>query len=272
MTEEGKQSQQVQWAYSRAAIALLKGIVSREDDEAVWQELLQYRSQLSDYFAVLGLRIEIDKFAEYACLRQMTSAALPTLVPRYQLGFGVSLLLVELRRMLEENVGLTADGRGAERLRVTVADMVQRLALFLPPQTNEQRFQQQVERYMNQAVNLGFLRRPRRGKDQEYEVHPALRSFVDAQWLSEFDKKLAEYIEYAKQGQLEGEADEGMFAAEPEERGAAEMAADRASGANEKAAAAETAADGTPEAGEKPAADRTAVDDVAPMAVKEEDD
>ncbi len=258
MTEEGKQSQQVQCAYSRAAIALLKGIVSREDDEAVWQELLKYRSQLSDYFAVLGLRVEIDKFAEYACLRQIESAALPTLVPRYQLGFGVSLLLVELRRMQEENVGLTADGRGAERLRVTLDDMVERLALFLPPQANEQRLMQQVERYMSQAVNMGFLRRPRYGKAQEYEVHPALRSFVDAQWLSNFDKKLAEYIAYARQGRIESDADEGMFAAEPEAQGTADRtdgdhaqpaAAGSASGDSGQDAIAEADADSTPAAG-----------------------
>lgn len=225
---------------SRAAIALLRGIVSREDDEAVWQEMLQQRAQLADYFAVLGLRVEINEYDEYACLRQREGSSLPPLMARYQLGFGVSLLLVELRRLLEEHARLQADAGGTGRLRVTVQDMAERLAPFFPPPGNEQRFRQQVERYMSQAVSLGFLRRPRRGEADAYEVQPVLRSFVDAQWLGELDAHLAAYVEYARTG---GAAvapaaveDDGLFAGETEAAGAdspAPAAADDASAAAE---------------------------------------
>ena len=44
---------------------------------------------------------------------------------------------------------------------------------------------------------VGFLRQL---KDQKntFEVRRILKSFVDAQWLSEMDKRLAEYLEHMK--------------------------------------------------------------------------
>ena len=39
---------------------------------------------------------------------------------------------------------------------------------------------------------MGFLQKLK-GREAEYEVRPVLRRFVDAQWLSSFEAKLAEY-------------------------------------------------------------------------------
>ena len=37
-----------------------------------------------------------------------------------------------------------------------------------------------------------------KGQDDAYEVRPILRSFVDAQWLNEFNEKLAAYVAYGE--------------------------------------------------------------------------
>jgi hypothetical protein len=42
---------------------------------------------------------------------------------------------------------------------------------------------------------MGFLRRLR-GKDDQFEVQRILKAFVDAKWLGELDRRLADYAEH----------------------------------------------------------------------------
>src|SRR3546814_5262792 len=54
----------------------------------------------------------------------------------------------------------------------------------------------QVERHINKVIELGFLRRLKTGNGAQqpnYEVRRIIKSFVDAQWLSDFDRKLEQY-------------------------------------------------------------------------------
>jgi len=46
------------------------------------------------------------------------------------------------------------------------------------------------------VIELGFLRRLP-GEEDTYEVRRILKAFVDAQWLADFDQKLAEYATVA---------------------------------------------------------------------------
>lgn len=175
--------------FSCAGIALLKGVVSRYQNEELWQGLLQAQTALRDYFARLGLQLLVNEADEYAYLRQKEDTGLPRLVNRTQLSYGLSLLLVELRRALGE---LTALEQG--QCLVSLTDAVRWLKPFFPPVENEQRFQQQVERYLHQAEEMGFVR----AQGAQYEVRPLLRSFVDDQWLSDFQQRLTEYQTYGK--------------------------------------------------------------------------
>ena len=45
---------------------------------------------------------------------------------------------------------------------------------------------------MNKITELGFVR-PLKGQDNMFEVRRILKAFVDAQWLAEFDQRLAGY-------------------------------------------------------------------------------
>ena len=49
-----------------------------------------------------------------------------------------------------------------------------------------------VETDVKKIVEMGFLRRLR-GSEDRFEVRRMLKSFVDAQWLAEFEKRLSEY-------------------------------------------------------------------------------
>ena len=169
--------------FSQAAIMLLKGIVSRGKDENLWQTILNQRNALADYFQRIGLSLLVDEVDEYAYLKQEASGTLPRIVPRYQLSFPVSMLLVQLRKALGEQDTASGDMR--------------RMEPFLPVNSNEMKLRQSVEHMINQVVNLGFLQK-RKGQDDAYEVRPILRSFVDAQWLNEFNEKLAAYVAYGE--------------------------------------------------------------------------
>jgi hypothetical protein len=121
---------------------------------------------------------------------------LPRLVPRRPLGFQVSLLLVLLRKKLAES-DAQGDNTRIILSRERIADLVR---VFLPDSGNEARLMDRLDAHLNKVVEMGFLRRLRGkgGKDGEFEVERILKAFVDAQWLSEFDRRLAAYAEHLK--------------------------------------------------------------------------
>lgn len=164
-------------------IALLKGVVWREDDERRWHQLLGLQARVRDHVEVLGLALEVDEAEGYALLRQRPldeGEELPRLIPRRPLSYPVSLLLVLLRKKLAE-----ADAGGADR-RVVLRrdDLVELLRHFLKDTTNEARLVDQVSGYINKVKDLGFLRQLK-GREGEYEVVRLLKTFVDAQKLEE---------------------------------------------------------------------------------------
>ena len=64
--------------------------------------------------------------------------------------------------------------------------------IFLADTGNEARLLDRIESDIKKIVEMGFLRRLH-GTDERFEVRRILKSFVDAQWLAEFDRRLAEY-------------------------------------------------------------------------------
>ncbi len=117
---------------------------------------------------------------------------LPRLIARRQLGYSVSLLLVLLRRKLAE---FDADG-GETRLIVDGAQIAEMARMFLADSANEAKLMDRVETDVKKIVEMGFLRRLR-GSEDRFEVRRMLKSFVDAQWLGEFEKRLTEYRAHA---------------------------------------------------------------------------
>ena len=177
---------------SLVAIALMKGIVTREDDPVIWQSLLDLQARVREYVAVLGLELILDEAEGHAYLKQRIAAEgdpeLPRLVVRRQLGYSVSLMLVLLRKKLAE-----FDAAGGEtRLILSAEQIADLMRLFLAETANEARLMDRVETDIRKVVEMGFLRKLRTGEDQ-YEVRRILKSFVDAQWLAAFEQRLGEY-------------------------------------------------------------------------------
>jgi hypothetical protein len=202
MTSESDLPQEIHGAaLSEIVLPLLKGVLYREDSARAWSDLLSLQAGARDYVAVLGLDLIIDEVEGFAFLRsrpveEMFHVKLPRLVARRPLSFPVSLLLALLRKRLAE-----FDASGADsRLIVTRDEAAELMRIFLPQGSNEARLIDQIESHLTRITDLGFIRqlKPVRGAtERTYEVLRIIKSFVDAEWLSEFDRRLAEYYEHA---------------------------------------------------------------------------
>ncbi len=182
-------------AFSGTLIGLMKGVVYQEPDPGAWQMLLDHMARVRDYVGPLGLELVVDESEGYAYLRQRPAGEgepeLPRLVSRRPLGYGVSLLLVLLRKKLAESDAKTAE----TRLIMSRDDILELVRVFLPDAANEARQLDRVEAHINKIVEMGFLRRLR-GREDHFEVRRILKAFVDAQWLGELEKRLDQYREH----------------------------------------------------------------------------
>jgi hypothetical protein len=191
---------------SGVVVPLLKGVLYADADGRAWSALLSLQAKVRDYVAVMGLDLVLDESEGYAFLRSTpvddegaeatAPGKRPRLVARRPLSFPVSLLLALLRKRLAE-----FDSGGADtRLVLRRNDIVDLLRMFLPQSTNEARLVDQVDVHINRVADLGFLRRLKGSANEEasYEVRRILKAFVDAQWLADFDARLAAYREHVE--------------------------------------------------------------------------
>lgn len=172
---------------------LMKGVVYQDTHERVWRQLLPLQARLRDYVSVMGLTLHVDEAEGYAFLRSRPISDedaddVPRLIPRRSLSFHMSLLLALLRKKLAE---FDASG-GDTKLVLTREQIVEMLRTFMPESSNEARLIDHIDTHLTKAVELGFLRRTK-GQDTAFEVRRILKAFVDGQWLSEFDQRLAGY-------------------------------------------------------------------------------
>ena len=192
-------------------VPLLKGVLYRADDAALWAALIALQARVRDYVAVLNLDLILDESEGYAFLKahpdpeDESAPKPPRLVARRPLSFQLSLLLALLRKKLVE---LDASG-GDTRLVLSLDAVVELVRVFSPANPNEARLMDQVQAQLNKLVELGFVRKlkPASGRAAmpDYEVQRILKAFVDAQWLADFDARLAAYQAHLAQSEGQDE-------------------------------------------------------------------
>lgn len=179
-------------AVASVIIHLMRGVVYREQDQPAWTTLGRHAPAVRDHFAAIGVDVIVDDTEGYAYLQTRPEVdgeePLPRLVKRRALTYNVSLLLVLLRKRLVEFEISGSEGK----LVLNRDQILEMLRLFLADSTNEARVVDQVDATIRKAAELGFLRQLRGGADQ-WEVRRILKAYVDAQTLSDFAGKLAEY-------------------------------------------------------------------------------
>ena len=185
----------------RLLVALYKGVVYRDADEGFWSHLVCRQSDVGAHVAVLGLELSLNESDGFAFLRTIPADGdpeIPRLVPRRQLTYLVSLVLVLLRKKM-----LEADrGEGGQKLVVSREELVETVRVFLPVGTNDAKITDQIVAAIGKVEDLGVLRRLV-GTSDSWEVRPVLKAFVDAQWLANFDQKLEAYQAVRKPGETE---------------------------------------------------------------------
>jgi hypothetical protein len=182
----------------------MKGVTFAESDPALWQSLLGLQSRIRDHVGVLGLELIVDEAEGFAYLRQRQTPdgepELPRLIPRRQLGYPVSLLIALLRKKLAEFDAASGD----TRLILGRDEIVEMMRVFLPDTVNQARLMDRIESHINRVIDMGFLRRLT-GRDDQFEVRRVLKTFVDAQWLNQFEQRLAAYRDHLSGADSAGE-------------------------------------------------------------------
>jgi hypothetical protein len=180
---------------SRPLVALMKGVVFKDKDPALWHLLEEGQMAVREYVRVLGLELILDIAEGYAWLAtrepEEEEDPLPRLVGRRQLSYPVSLIIALLRKKMAEQ-----DAAGEDpRLILSVEEITDMVRVFLPASGNEARMVDQINTHLNKIADLGFIRRLKGEKDK-IEVIRILKAFVDAQWLNELEDRLKQYQDH----------------------------------------------------------------------------
>ena len=182
---------------SNAYISLLKGIITKENKEKVWDTILNYRNQIEDYFRQLGLTLKLYEEEGYCYLQQIEDDEtnnLLKLIPKTQLSLHLSLLLVTLRKYMLESTA-----NGDEKIVISKEEIFIKMKNYLKETSNEIKQEKEIISYIKKVEDMKFIRKLK-NSDNKYEILRLLASFVDAQWLDDLDKRILEYKEYIEKG------------------------------------------------------------------------
>jgi len=180
---------------SAVVISLMKGIVSRQEDPKLWQDMISQAASLQEYFRVMNLDLVLVEEEGFAFLQNRETDDednLPRLIPRRPLSYPVSLLLVLLRRRLLEHDTHSSQ----ERLILEEEEIGEMMKIYFSAGSNEAKFHDQLKGHLRKAADLGFIRSLKEGQGK-WEVLRVLKVFVDAQWLQDFALHLEEYKAYS---------------------------------------------------------------------------
>lgn len=176
--------------FSTVLIQLLSGTVAKEAAPESWNTILSQQYRINEYMEKIGLLLVIDEDGGYAFLKQKETDELPHLVKKQPLTFKMSLFLALLRNEINEFDGANGDSM----LVVKDEEMVARMKPYFPDMSDEVKFADSIRACFKKAVSMKILS-PVKDNEFAYEVQPILRRFVDAAWLSEFNRALDKYME-----------------------------------------------------------------------------
>jgi hypothetical protein len=178
-----------------AVVRLLQGPVY--DEDPVWKLLVANAAGVQRYLAEIGVELVLDESEGFAYLRESDNEGeegRPRLLRRMPLSFEVSLLLVILREELDRFDATSADAR---RLYLSARDLRERIALYFKEKTDQTRLMRELDRYIRQVVELGFLREQSSGGaggDAVYEVRRIVKAKVNNELLEEFKQAMEAHL------------------------------------------------------------------------------
>ena len=181
--------------YGRTVVRLLKGPVEVTDTNA-WEDILNYQSEINKYLMNIGIELIVKRDEGFAYIKQIVDDEDKTtgLIPRQQLGFEISVILIILRQMLEE-FDSNMDELYYTECFVRADDLKERIEIFLPERFNRVKLLSEIDTYITRLVSLGYLKLIKRDNVNTYQIHRIIKEKVTLDKLQEFKDKLQEYVE-----------------------------------------------------------------------------
>lgn len=179
-------------------IYLLKTILYKDSHPKLWIAMLNNMVSLENYFQIIGLRLYVDEAEGHAYLKQDdfeddSGQPVPTLIRKQSLTFSLSLMSVLLRKALVEHEASSTEARlilGKNAIR-------ELLLVYYPEQLNQAKQISKIDADIKKLIDYGILRELKI-EGEQYEVMRILKSFVNAEWLADFNKRLEEYTNHAR--------------------------------------------------------------------------
>jgi len=180
--------------YSKAIVRLLKSPVERSSN--VWEDIINYQNEIQEYISPIGLELIVKIDEGFAFVKQFEDSEGNTLglVQRRQIGFETSIVLVVLRQSLEE-FDSNPTQLAPEKF-ITNTEIKDELELFLPEKFNRVKFIKELDRYINAAVDLGYLKEiNKKDNETKYQIHRIIKEKITLDILQDFKTRLQEYVE-----------------------------------------------------------------------------
>lgn len=179
--------------YSKAVVNLLKRTV--EKNSPVWNDIINYQSDIQEYLSVIGLELIVKENEGFAYVKQIVydDDATLNLVSRRPLGYEISLVLIVLRQILEDYDNNPTETQSFDKI-ITNNEIKDEVKLFLPDNYNKAKLEKDLDRYIQNVCELGFLKEIKRNNDEiRFKIHRIIKEKVTLQDLDTFKKKLEDY-------------------------------------------------------------------------------
>jgi hypothetical protein len=179
--------------YAHVIVKLLNGVVY-DENEKLWNDLLQYQIPITQFFERIAIDLIVDKKDGYAYLKQIEideEGNTIGLIRRIPLGYEVSLICVFLREMIDEFEINNVDQRN---LYITHKQLKDNIELFFKERANKVKLLSQFDNHIDKIVGLGFLKKigntDNLKDDVRYEVRRIIKAKITNDVLEEFKNKL----------------------------------------------------------------------------------
>jgi hypothetical protein len=180
--------------YSKAIVKLLKSPVER--NSSVWNDVVIYQLEIQEFISQIGLELIVKKEEGFAFVKQFEDSEGTTLglITRRQIGFETSIILVVLRQALEEFDNNPTQFQVAERF-ISDTEIKEELELFLQEGYNRLRFLKDLDKYIKNVVELGYLKEiSKKDNETKYQIQRIIKEKITLDILQEFKIKLQDYV------------------------------------------------------------------------------
>jgi len=175
------------------AIRLLRGVLYQQDDESTWDILLAYESDLTTYFAKIGLTVVIDRGEGLAYLRQLDDdqrtggyERLPRLFRKTPFSYATTLLCTLLR---DEYRRYEDEDLDNQRCVVEVETLMDQWKTYFEKESDEVKLRKSLHSNLVGLEKLKFVRKYG-NEGESWEVRKILKARLPLELLEELKDRL----------------------------------------------------------------------------------